>query len=190
MSEDEIAERAAEVARRKIAGWISVLTTALCAGLLIAIYLNRAPRPALFVETLLACAVAATIVFVARAIDGPIALRSRRRSDAASAGAAGIIMMWLGCFATLETAFISLDLIGKVGSFIEARALRTTAVSSRVDREEECRKGTLQIEVNVRLAQGVAVATAQSPKAKDGRPYLSGCTPARIDAIGNAGEGP
>ncbi len=138
MSEDEKTARKDEALRRTIAAVLSLIAAVLCLVFLVEIRWHHGPRPAAFIETLLASAMAATIVLAARAIDGPIALRSRRRSDAASVGAAGIIVMWLGCFATLEGAFVAIDVIGKAGALIVADADRKDGSEANVDYKKTC----------------------------------------------------
>jgi hypothetical protein len=187
MSENEIAELEAEAVRRKIAGGLCAVAVALCVACLAGVYWHQGPRSAAFIETLLASAMAATVVLAATAIDGPIALRSRRRSDAASVGAAGIIVMWLGCFATLEAAFVAIDVIDKAGTMIDAAADRKAGSQTHVHRKKACGAHWASA-ANTLDAKNANKPDCKTQKAQKGLSKFEDCASGQNDATDDAAD--
>jgi hypothetical protein len=190
VSGDENAVRDAETSRRNIAGWLCAVAAALCVVSLVAIYRNPNPRTALFIETLLACAMAATIVLAARAIDGPITLRSRRRTDAASGGSAGIIVMWLGCFATLAAAFLAIDVIGRAETLMTVAAIGANEHQLCADCEKACVQERARAATASRGAAGVDPLASRTSITKDGSSHTANCSDGRILVTGYTKGGP
>lgn len=108
------AEREAEGRRR----WTAAGLCAACAVAAAFVLLIMTKFPGHLSDSMLRALVAlllgATLVLGARALDGPIRLREHRRGQKTSSEAAAALMLWLGCFAALMTAFLVSDLVARV----------------------------------------------------------------------------
>jgi hypothetical protein len=104
--------------RRILATWVTVACV-ISAAILLWISFTRVELASILIlQALASFSLATVVVLGARAIDGPIQVRSRRRGGRQQSDAASAVRLWISCFVVIEAVFFLAVLMGELDVYL------------------------------------------------------------------------
>ena len=181
LKKEQRRERLAERSRIRAAATGALVAAIFALVLLLTLACSQNLLPAAILQPMLALALSVSLTLGARAVDGPIRLAGRRREAASASAAAAVLLLWLGCFSAIQTAFLVVDVVGRLNP------VRTSCVADAKDRLH----GTLTI-ADGAMKRTIAVTGCEVDKRDGGGALLSTQNtqlPADANAADNAEAG-